>query len=276
MLAKPNITKDLSRFCTSDKLSHQLSVDATFNFGKFEVTTFTYKHLFLKSKPTGKAPSSLGPTAIHYSQQKNVYKRIVLAVANSSRDLADRAKGLITDGEESLYNAHGEVMPHATGMRCFWHFQQNCCDKLRKQTEQKFFIHTVFGRPTSEGFLDAHNKSDLKAGILADTEEARLNGNESPGFWTYVHTHKMMMKKCMITTARIKVGMLNYELGKPLKSYTNQSESINNKLTHQKEDMAYNDKADMSKVQLTKNVWEEVDRHQQEELKLAICGISNE
>ena len=72
--------------------------------------------------------------------------------------------------------------------------------------------------------------------------------------------------------------MLNDELGKPLKSYTNQSESINNKLTHQKEDMAYNDKnkADMSKVQLTKNVWEEVDRHQQEELKLAICGISNE
>ena len=82
----------------------------------------------------------------------------------------------------------------------------------------------------------------------------------------------------MIATARIKVVMLNDELGKPLKSYTNQSESINNKLTHQKEDMACNDKnkADMSKVQLTKNVWEEVDRHQQEELKLAIGGNSNE
>ena len=169
-------------------------------------------------------------------------------------------------------------MPHATGMRCFWHFQQNCCDKLCKQTAQKFFIDTVFGRPTSEGLLDAHNKSDLKAGILADTEKARLNGNESPGFWTYVHTHKMMMKKCMIATARIKVGMLNDKLRKPLKSYTYQSESINNKLTHQKEDMAYNDKnkADMSKVQLTKNVWEEVDRLQQGELKLVICGISNE
>ena len=42
----------------------------------------------------------------------------------------------------------------------------------------------------------------------------------------------------MIATARIKVVMLNDELGKPLKSYTNQSESINNKLTHQKEEQS--------------------------------------
>ena len=84
--------------------------------------------------------------------------------------------------------------------------------------------------------------------------------------------------KCMIATARIKAVMANRESGKPLKSYTNQSESINNKLTRQKEAMAKNDKnkVDMSKVQFTKNVWEEVDRHQQEELKLAICGVSSE
>ena len=131
--------------------------------------------------------------------------------------------------------------------------------------------------------LDAYDKSDLKARTLAakeatDTEEVRLTGNESPGFWTYVHTHKKMMKKCMIATARIKAGMPNDESGKPLRSYINQSESINNKLTRQKEAMAKNDKnkVDMSKVQFTKNVWEEVDRHQQEELKLVICGVSCE
>ena len=32
----------------------------------------------------------------------------------------------------------------------------------------------------------------------------------------------------------------------------------------------------MSKVQFTRHVWEEVDRHQEEELKLAICGVSAE
>ena len=68
VLAKPHMTTDLSRFCTSDQLNHPLSVDPTFNFGKFEVTPFTYKHLFLKSKRTGAAPSFLGPTAIHYSK----------------------------------------------------------------------------------------------------------------------------------------------------------------------------------------------------------------
>ena len=38
MLAKPHMTKDLSRFCTSHKLNHPLSKDLTFNFDKFEVT----------------------------------------------------------------------------------------------------------------------------------------------------------------------------------------------------------------------------------------------
>ena len=63
-------------------------------------------------------------------------------------------------------------MRHATGLRCFPHFQQNCRDKLdklgiRKQTEQKFFIDTAFETPTSEGLLDAYDKSDLRARRLA-------------------------------------------------------------------------------------------------------------
>ena len=158
-------------------------------------------------------------------------------------------------------------MRHATGLRCFRHFQQNCRDKLHKlgihkQTKQKFFIDTVFGTPTSEGLLDAYDKSNLRACMLAakeatDAEEIRLTGNKTLGFWSYVHTHKKIMKKCMIAKARIKVSMPNDESGKPLKSYTNQSESINNKLTCQKDAMAKNhkNKVDLSKVQFTKNVW---------------------
>lgn len=37
------------------------------------------------------------------------------AVANSTPHLADKGKGFITDGEESMYSALGEVMRHATG-----------------------------------------------------------------------------------------------------------------------------------------------------------------
>ena len=45
MLAKPHMMTDLSRFCTSDQLSHPLSVDPMFNFSKFEVTPFSYKQM---------------------------------------------------------------------------------------------------------------------------------------------------------------------------------------------------------------------------------------
>ena len=66
--------------------------------------------------------------------------------------------------------------------------------------------------------------------------------------------------------------------GTPLKSYTNQSESINNKLTRQKEAMEKNEKSkvNLTKLQFTRDLWEEVDRHQQEELQLAICDLSEE
>ena len=34
------MSKDLARFCTSENRSHPVSVDPTFNFGKFKVAPF--------------------------------------------------------------------------------------------------------------------------------------------------------------------------------------------------------------------------------------------
>ena len=137
VLSKPHMTVDLSRFCTSEMRSHPLNVDPTFNFGIFEVTPFAYKHLFLKSKRTDTAPVFLGPTAIHYSKQKGVYSKIVHAVTSNTPSLAEKGKGFITDGEEALHSALSEGMRHATGLRCFRHFYQNCRDKLHKLGIQK-------------------------------------------------------------------------------------------------------------------------------------------
>lgn len=181
--------RDLSRFCPSEILSHPLSVDPTFNFGKFEVTPFTYKHLFLISKRTGTAPAFVGPTAIHYSKQKSVYSKIVHAVASNTPSLVDKGKGFITDGE-ALYSALGEVMHHATGLRCFRHFYQNCKDKLhklgiQKKQNQKFFLEVVFGKvDNSDGILDAKGKKDLKNRLTEakgclDKEKQKLTGGKS-------------------------------------------------------------------------------------------------
>ena len=74
-----------------------------------------------------------------------------------------------------------------------------------------------------------------------------------------------------ISKARSKAGMPKNISGKPVKCYTNQSESI----TVQKEALAKNNKSkvDLTKLQFTNSVLEEVNRHQQEELKLAISGL---
>ena len=42
--------------------------------------------------------------------------------------------------------------------------------------------------------------------------------------------------------------------------------------------MERNDKSkfNLTKLQLTRDVWEQVDRHQQEELQVAVCGLSEE
>jgi len=126
VLGKAHMSRDLSRFCTSDIRSHPFCVDPTFNFGKFEVTPFSYKHLLLKSTRTNEAPVFIGPTALHYSKSKTVYKKIVSAVSASCPELSRNARGYVTDGEKALSNALAETLPKATGLRCFNHFRENC------------------------------------------------------------------------------------------------------------------------------------------------------
>ena len=212
-------------------------MDLTFSFAKYEVTPFTYKHLFLKCKRTGGAPTFLGPTALQYTKEKSVYKKIVSAVCNSAPTLAEKGKGFITDGEDALHSAIGEVLTHSTGLRCFRHFQQNCQDKLRKlgiqqKQHQRVFLDTVFGKQgVCQGILDANTKNELQEKLTAsrellETEETRITGGKVPHFWKYVNSHKEMIEKCMIGDARKRAGMPCDQFGTPLRSYTNQSESI--------------------------------------------------
>ena len=225
------MTDDLSRFCTSGKLSHPFSVDPTFSFGKYEVTPFTYKHLFLTCKRTGGAPTFLGPTALQYSKEKSVYKKIVSAVCNSAPTLAEKGKGFITDGGEALHTAVGEVLTHATGLRCFTHFQQNCQEKLRKlgiQQHQKVFIDTVFGKQDAcQGILDANTKDELQEKLHASreilkTEETRVTRRKVPLYLKYVNSHEDMMEKCMIGNAKKQAVMPCDRSGTRLRSCTNQ------------------------------------------------------
>lgn len=67
-------------------------------------------------------------------------------------------------------------------------------------------------------------------------------------------------------------------VGNLFRCNTNQSESVNNKLTRQKEAITGKDKSkgNMTKLEFVRDVWKEVDKQQQLELQMAICGLSEE
>ena len=287
IIGKKHLCQDLSRLCTSDILSHPFSVDPTFNFGRFEVTPFSYKPLLLKSKRTNDCPVSLGPTAIHYSKSKGVFTKIATAVVSSCPNLGGKGKGFITDGEKALHDALSDSMKKVTGLRCFNHFRRNCKDELsalgiRKKEEQKFFLDIVFGSD-EKAILESKDKNNLEASLkaaqpLLNEEEKRLTSTSSPQFWVYLSKNEKMMRRCMIATAREKAGMPSDKSGKVLRCYTNQSETVNNKLTRQKEAISGKAKSknELTKLEFVRDVWEEVDNQQQLQSKLAICGMSDE
>ena len=198
VLGKTHMNRDLSRFCTSEIRSHPFCVD----FGKFEVTPFSYRHLLMKSTRTNEAPVFIGPTAFHYSKSKTVYKKIAFAVSESCAEFSRKARGYVTHGEKALSDALAEKMPKATGLWCFNHFRENCKSKLKsvgitKKQEQVFFIERVFGTH-SNSVLEAEGKKDLKSKLTAvkdelEEEERRITGHD-PQFWTYLSVKEKVME----------------------------------------------------------------------------------
>lgn len=143
----------------------------------------------------------------------------------------------------------------------------------------------MFGKKKEEGILDAEDDADLEARLLLskdylEGEERWLLGNDAtyqPLFWAYLKTNEKMMRECMVADAPWRTGMPLDKDGIPMKSYTNQSECINNVLTKQKESAIKNDKAkrNMSKLAFVWDVWEEIVCQQKEEVIMALCGLSN-
>ena len=73
------------------------------------------------------------------------------------------------------------------------------------------------------------------------------------------------MKRSIVHTARKKTGMPCNASGKQKKHFTNQSETINNKLTRQKQAMEKKDKGKnkISKLEFVRDLWIKIDEHQQ-------------
>ncbi len=287
----PQMCKDLDRFCTSDLYSYPLSVDPTFNFGTFDVTPFVYRHLFLERKRTGTHPVFLGPTALHHSKTEATYRRIITAVTDNCKTLKEKCRGYMTDGESPLIKALSATLPKATGLRCFVHFTKNCKAKLHslgihKRREQKVFLNKVFGSPDSPGgVFDAEDKADMKQQIKSLKEEMstmerkflKKGEDYESQFWKYLFVNRKMMAKCMGAKSRREAGMPIDNDGRPQRSYTNQSESINNMLTRQTEAVTGKvKKGNQTKLEFVRDSWFAILANQEHEIQLALCGQSEE
>lgn len=202
------------------------------------------------------------------------------------------AKGYITDGEEELDHAWRTELTKATHLRCIRHFKGNCKQKLHKigisdAKSQKWFLEKVFGVPGKViAIVDLEDKKEVKKEIVRLKEEMDKKESEllqktqyKPQFSTYLYERRDLIAKKMSQKARRKAGMPVGIDGKLLRPYTNASEATNNVMRIAKENFLRDQHmpadAQLSKLQFTRHVFEEL-HHQQQELKLAVIGLSDQ
>ena len=231
---------NLVRLCTSSVQNTLLSVDPTFDCGKFAVTPITIHHLMLNSRKTGKHPIILGPVMIHHRKTYQTYHILASRILAANPKLKD-IRAIITDGEEPLQNSFNDVFSRAQPLRVFRHFQQNMDSALKDmgisaKKERDPFLNDVFGHTEDDvyvkGLCDAEDEREFR--VLLDSyrdvwkERVALilsNANERVSAW--ITNRAELLCKTMIREARKKAG-----LGSPhKKAYTNMSEAMNHVLS---------------------------------------------
>ena len=139
-----------------------------------------------------------------------------------------------------------------------------------------------------DSIVNAENKTEVKEqlrnakGVLDEKEKELLKKESSyrPLFSKFLDKRRRMIAKTMSLKAKRKTGMPTGSNGKTARSYTKGSEAINNVLVQTKESYLREQKkpetTQLSKLEFTKNIFEEVHRKQQEELTLAVIGLSDQ
>ena len=104
VLATAQQIKDMERFTASP-----ISVDATFNLGKFYVTLITYRNPSLLNYDDNSA-CFCGPILIHYRKTAYTYSTLFQTIKKLIPGYQPRAGG--TDGEHKLIKAASDAFPN--------------------------------------------------------------------------------------------------------------------------------------------------------------------
>ena len=219
--------QNLKAYCTSELVSSVLTVDPTFNIGKYSVTPVTYQDLLLVSKRTGEHPICIGPILISQNLTKDVYADFVYCLQKNCPGLKDELRAFGTDGEKPLQKSFSEGFPSAIKLRCMSHFRNNIKEHLKvldescrsKITNQIFGYHSGDGI-YNEGMVDADSPEmfdTLYESVRQDWEK------KCPTFVRWFDTQTSMIKQEMLANIRTSAG-LGYP---PKRFYTHNSESAN-------------------------------------------------
>lgn len=86
-----------------------------------------------------------------------------------------------------------------------------------------------------------------------------------------------MMKNHMVEKVRRKAVMIDGDDGKPLRCYTNCSESMNNVMKAARNNfLKQRGTSYLSKLEFTRHVFETIHDHHIQEMQAAAAGVSNE
>ena len=225
---------DIEKFCTGQPFS-VISIDPTFNLGKFYVTPITIQNLLLETK-NGSYPIVLGPVLVHQTKLFRPFYYFASTLVRLRPSLAG-IKCYGTDGEFELIKALTAMFPSAIHLRCANHLRQNLKQKLTSlnldQNVQRDIIADIFGRQVGThselGLVDAESKGFFWKALANLKErwnnlELSCRPMETPQFYEWFYHHKATdFANCVIREVRRKAGLTNLFT-------TNCSESLNHML----------------------------------------------
>lgn len=224
--------QNLYVYCTSELVSSVLTIDPTFNIGKYSVTPVTYQDLLLVSKRTGEHPICIGPMLISQNLTKDVYTDFVYCIQKNCPRLKEELRTFGTDGEKALEQAFTEGFPSAVKLRCMSHFRNNVKEHLKalEVSERNEIIDQIFGYNTGDGVYH-EGMVDADSPQMFDTLYESVRGEwekKCPPFVRWFDKNTSIVKETMLANVRTSGG-LGYP---PKKFYTHNSESNNHVIKH--------------------------------------------
>ena len=268
---------EMEKFCTEEVMFTVMQIDPTFNLGPYECTPVSYQNLLLERKSTGKPPVFVGPVVIHYKKDERSY-RDFLNKLKSLRPGLQEIASFGTDGEMALVNALQSCFPKGAEkpLRCFRHFRQNAEAMLSKVgirgATAKQYLWEIFGKVSSDGCCETgilDSESDAEFDALLDSIKPVWSVREN-GFkvFEYIKQKSEMMKKHMIAKVRRLAGLpsISSSVDVPVKFYTLEAESTNNRITTKKQRKASGFLGTIEAIRA-------IDAEQQEDFAMAVAGL---